>query len=524
MPEILPTYAAQLGVRPMRFRPSSSGDLVSEILDALGVRDPLWNREWIAESELKSISRDSRALARAVDQVTRMDGVVLDFKNTANGRFLLLRKADREGSISRTRMVSTREGGAELADMPEDLSAGRHSDNTAEKSEVQARRTPLMLRPAGPPQPGRKKTLATAAPDEPARALRLAIEEVGVAVEDVDPVPLVGPSVTRFRVRLAAGERFRHLRRRAEDLARGLGSEVFISQVPGDRYVAIDLPRKDRQVVPLVSALEHYPSSNDPAALCFPVGITPAGEPAFLDLTLLPHMLLAGGTGSGKSVWLRAFLLSLMLKLPPSTLEVVLVDPKAVDYAAFASAPHLRTGHIITEPEEAIEQLRDLAGPELARRTKLLQEARCSNYRELRTQRFEVASPYIVVVIDEFADLGLTLDRAERAEFEKQVLRLAQRARATGIFLVLATQRPSVEFVTGAVKANLPTRISFRLPQRVDSQIILDEPGAEDLLGAGDLLLLHDGRLQRLQGCFVSMEEAAKLLGGRYRDVAGGLP
>jgi S-DNA-T family DNA segregation ATPase FtsK/SpoIIIE len=116
------------------------------------------------------------------------------------------------------------------------------------------------------------------------------------------------------------------------------------------------------------------------------------------------------------------------------------------------------------------------------------------------------------------------LDRAERAEFEKQVLRLAQRARATGIFLVLATQRPSVEFVTGAVKANLPTRISFRLPQRVDSQIILDEPGAEDLLGAGDLLLLHDGRLQRLQGCFVSMEEAAKLLEGRYRDVAAGLP
>ena len=506
----------------MRSRPSSSGDLLNDIFDALGLRDPLWNREWVAESELRSLTRDRRELERALDQIARMEGVVLDFQNTVNGRFLLLRKADAGSVAGRTKGCSVRDRRPLSGGVATDSSLGNAGDDTGNMHEAAppaAQPAPLMLKPSGPPRSGRQRAAATEGPAEPTRALRLAIEEVCVGVEDVDPVPLVGPSVTRYRVRLAAGERFRHLRRRAEDLARGLGSEVFISQVPGDRYVAIDLPRKDRQVVPLASVLDRYPSAGDPAALWFPVGVTPAGEPVFLDLTLLPHILLAGGTGSGKSVWLRAFLLSLMLKLPPSALEVLLVDPKAVDYGAFASAPHLRTGRVITEPEEAIEHLRDLTGPELARRTNLLQEARCSNYRELRTQRPDVASPYLVVVIDEFADLGLSLDRAERAEFEKQILRLAQRARAAGIFLVLATQRPSVEFVTGAVKANLPTRVSFRLPQRVDSQIILDEPGAEDLLGAGDLLLLHDGRLQRLQGCFVSMEEAAKLLEGRYRGL-----
>jgi DNA segregation ATPase FtsK/SpoIIIE-like protein len=495
---------------------------VDEILEALGARDPLWKREWTAEKELRSNGRDHREVARALEQIARMGDVVLHVRSTGNGRFLLLGKADSRSSFSRTRDTCASEPRTHEAGAAEDTRVGNDGGATAQKPEVKALPAPLMRRPAGPPQLGRQKSPPTAGPDEPARALRRAIEEIGVAVEHVDPVPLVGPSVTRYRVRLAAGERFRQLRRRAEDLARELGNEVFVSQVPGDRYVAIDLPRKDRQVVPLTSALKLFPSSDDPAALWFPVGVTPAGEPVFLDLTLLPHVLLAGGTGSGKSVWLRSFLLGLMLRLPSSALEVLLIDPKAVDYSALARAPHLRARHIITEPDEAIEHLRDLCGPELARRTQLLQEARCSNFRELRGRQPEIAAPYFVAVIDEFADLGLALDKAARAEFERHVLRLVQRGRAAGIFLVLATQRPSVEFVTGAVKANLPTRISFRLPQRVDSQVILDEPGAEDLLGAGDLLLLHDARLQRLQGYFASTEDAAQLLEGRLRDFAPG--
>jgi DNA segregation ATPase FtsK/SpoIIIE-like protein len=225
--------------------------------------------------------------------------------------------------------------------------------------------------------------------------------------------------------------------------------------------------------------------------------------------------LVAGGTGSGKSVWLRAAVLSLVLGFAPRDLEVLLVDPKAVDYAPFSAVPHLRGGHIITEPEEAIEQLREVTGPELARRTQLLQGAGCSNFRELRTRHPDSGARYLVVVVDEYADLGLTLGKTERAEFERQILRLAQRGRSAGIFLILATQRPSVDFITGAVKANFSTRVSFRLPQRVDSQVILDEPGAEDLLGAGDLLLLHEARLQRLQGYFASTEEITKLIDDR---------
>jgi S-DNA-T family DNA segregation ATPase FtsK/SpoIIIE len=147
-----------------------------------------------------------------------------------------------------------------------------------------------------------------------------------------------------------------------------------------------------------------------------------------------------------------------------------------------------------------------------------LQQTGCSNLRELRARRPEAGAKYLVVVIDEYADLGLSLEKPERADLERRILRLAQRARAAGIFLVLATQRPSVDFITGAVKANLATRISLRLPQRVDSQVILDQPGAEDLLGAGDLLLLHEGRVQRLQGYFASTDEISRLLNDRYRD------
>jgi DNA segregation ATPase FtsK/SpoIIIE-like protein len=193
----------------------------------------------------------------------------------------------------------------------------------------------------------------------------------------------------------------------------------------------------------------------------------------------------------------------------------VSVDPKAVDYAPFATVPHLRAGHIITEPEEVVGLLAELVESELPKRTQLLQQAGCSNFRELRSRHPETGAKYLVVVIDEYADLGLTLDETERAELERGILRLAQRARAAGVFLILATQRPSVDFVAGGVKANLSTRISFRLPQRVDSQVILDEPGAEDLLGAGDLLLLHEGHIQRLQGYFASTDEIARLLNNR---------
>jgi hypothetical protein len=493
----------------MRFRPSD-GDLVSEILDALGARDPLWRREWIPEDELRELTRDRREFARAIAQIQRREDILVHIRSTENGRSFFLAKADASHPPAEAAFLPKPRGRPRLdqharADTPGERQEGADLSEPGRDAGI-ATPAPVTPRLSAPARAGRSCLRAGDAANDVCRAIR----GIGVRVDHVDPEPIVGPTVVRHRVYLAPDERVRHLQRRAEDLARGLGSEVFVWHVPGEKWVAVDLPRKDRQLVPLAPVLTQMASMDDPAALWVPVGVSPSGEPAFLDLTLVPHLLIAGGTGGGKSVWLRSALLSLVLRYQPSDLEVLLVDPKAVDYLAFSSIPHLRGGRIVTEPEEAVALLMDLTGPELARRTRLLQDAKCSSFRELRARGSD--AKYLVLVVDEFADLAVTLDKPDRAEFERQILRLAQRARAAGIFLILATQRPTVEFITGAVKANLPTRISFRLPQRVDSQVILDEAGAEALLGAGDLLLRHDGRLQRLQGYFASTEEAARLL------------
>ena len=406
----------------MRFRPSG-GDVLNEVLDALGAHEPLWKREWIPEAELTSDRMHRREIVRVLDRLARMDGVLVHVRNTKEGKFWLLEKADVTsvpGDATTARAPRRRE--RFVSDPPEKLSRGKEEETVVSGSVATVESTPRPVRRASETEPARKPSQSTSptSADGQAAALRRAIEEVGVRVDHVDPAPLVGPTVEWYRVYLAAGERIRHLSRRSEDLGRGLGSMVFVTQVAGERWVSVGLPRRDRQVVAFSAALACFPAVDDLAALWLPIGVGPTGDPVFLDLTQLPHILLAGGTGSGKSVWLRSALLSLVLRLSPSDLEVLLVDPKAVDYTPFSSLPHLRGGHIVTEPEEAIEMLRELTGPELARRTQLLQQAGCSNFRELRVRHPEAGGRYLVLVIDEYADLGLTLEKIERAEFERQ--------------------------------------------------------------------------------------------------------
>jgi S-DNA-T family DNA segregation ATPase FtsK/SpoIIIE len=296
----------------------------------------------------------------------------------------------------------------------------------------------------------------------------------------------------------------------------------MVSWLPGERYVALDLPRSDRQVVPFGPALEALRSHEGKDGLRIPLGVTPEGESVVIDLCVQPHIAIAGATGSGKTMLMVTSLAALVSQLSPEQVEVLIIDPKALDFVPFASLPHVRGGHIITEPEEAIDALIDLTEHELPRRTQLLQDAGCSSLRDLRARRPDLAVKYIVVAIDEYADLVAVLGKAARPAFERQILRLTQRARAIGIHIILATQRPSTEFVTGAVKSNLPTRIAFRLPQRIDSMVILDQPGAERLLGSGDMLLSRDGRIQRIQGYFASMEESASLMAERIAELKGG--
>ncbi|MGC9986879.1 MAG: DNA translocase FtsK [Polyangia bacterium] len=353
----------------------------------------------------------------------------------------------------------------------------------------------------------------------PALALAPSSEELhrilrsyGIAVRDDCPAPLVGPTIVRHRVALGAGVTAASLRRRAEDIGRALGCEVLVSNLPGEPFIGLDLPRTDRQILPLLPAIEALPERTAQGELWLPVGMAPDGTRMVLDLGVLPHILAAGASGGGKTAWLLCCILALALQLPPEELELIVIDIKAVDFAIVARLPHLCGGEVISDPERAVETLQQLTGPELQRRTTLLRENNCPNYRELRAKLPDQHLKSTVVVIDELADLMTTFSRSEREDFEKSLLRLAQRARSVGVHLLIATQRPTREFIGGGIKANLPCRIAFRLPQRIDSAVILDQNGAEMLLGAGDLLLLHNGVLQRLQAYFVPTEQQAQLV------------
>jgi hypothetical protein len=348
--------------------------------------------------------------------------------------------------------------------------------------------------------------------------LRKILRDYGVQVQDLDPHKAqVGPSVIRYRVRLRAGSPVSKLRSRAEDIGRELAAKTtpFIDNIAGENFVGIDLERPRRQFMPLQVAIDEL---DGPAGLQLPiaVGVTPGAEHVNLDIVQLPHLLVAGSTGSGKTVFLHAVLLSLISKLPPSRLELLIIDPKATDFVLYNGLPYLRGGRVITEAEDAIAELERLTNEELRERTRTLQQARVPNISEFNASNSLTPLKPIVVVIDEYADLMAVLSKKDRQDFEREINRLAQRARSVGIHLVLATQRPTADIVTGLLKANMPCRISFRLPSRVDSQTILDQTGAENLLGKGDMLLLMNDRLVRLQGYYMSPAEMSERLSKRF--------
>lgn len=247
-------------------------------------------------------------------------------------------------------------------------------------------------------------------------------------------------------------------------------------------------------------------AAEPPGELSFLVGVTPAGEPHHLRLARLPHLLVAGTSGSGKTVFLYGLLLSLLTYRGPGQLRLLLVDPKQTDFAFFEGLPHLEAGGVVLNSEEAIHHLQHLLEEELPSRTNRLREVRARDIHEYSRQA-SVPMPPIVVVIDEYADLVDVLNKRDREEFEQQVNRMAQRTRNVDIHLVIATQRPDVKVVTGRLKSNLNCRISFALPSAVDSKTILDVGGAERLLGRGDLLMRHEDKLTRLQGYYVSGQD-----------------
>ena len=332
-----------------------------------------------------------------------------------------------------------------------------------------------------------------------------------------------GPVVTTFEFRPDAGIKYSRVTGLADDLCLAMRAEsILIERMAGKSTVGIQVPNAERETIWLRDVVESENFSSNKSKLTLAMGKDINGRIVHADLTTMPHVLIAGSTGSGKSVAINAMIMSVLFKATPEQVRLILVDPKRVELGMYEGVPHLFTP-IITEPKLAANALRN-AVREMERRLKLLASRSVRNldqYNKLfenttpglfdeNTGEEEKPLPYIVIIIDELADLMML----DKANVEEAITRLAQMARAVGIHLVLATQRPSVDVITGLIKANVPTRISFRLATKVDSRTILDSNGAESLLGRGDMLFLPPGtsRLQRVHAPFVTEKEIAAVV------------
>ena len=338
------------------------------------------------------------------------------------------------------------------------------------------------------------------------RRLTRALAELGVEAHVIRAV--VGPRVTRYELRLGSGVKVGKVRNLQQDIAYALAAtEVrILAPIPGKSAVGVEVPNARAATVTLGDVFQDYPGANEWA---LPVGLGKdlSGRGIFLDLAEMPHLLVAGTTGSGKSVMLNSLLTSLLLTTDPRQVKMVLIDPKRVELSQFTRIPHLITP-VVTDVKKAANAL-SWAVAEMERRYEVLEKL---GVRSLDgyNDRAETPLPYVVVVIDELADLMMTA----AAKVEDAVIRLAQKARAVGIHLVVATQRPSVDVITGMIKANIPSRIAFAVSSQVDSRVILDGPGAEALLGMGDMLYkpVSASRAARVQGAYISEAEVDKIV------------
>lgn len=361
--------------------------------------------------------------------------------------------------------------------------------------------------------------------------VELRLEDFGIAAQVVAVHP--GPVITRFELRLAAGTKVSKITTLAKDLARSLSviSVRVVEVIPGKPVIGLELPNKDREIVRLreILASKQYKHAN--FLLSIALGKDIAGNPVFVDLARMPHLLLAGTTGSGKSVGLNAILLSLLYKYSPAKMRLILIDPKMLELSVYDGIPHLLTP-VVTNMKDAANALRWCVA-EMERRYKLMAAFGVRNLTGFNNKLKEAKKrgqplldpfweseggeeapklqelPFIVLLADEYADMIIVVGK----KIEELIARIAQKARAAGIHLVLATQRPSVDVITGLIKANIPSRIAFQVSSKIDSRTIIDQMGAEQLLGNGDMLYLPPGTVvpKRVHGAFVSDEEVHKV-------------
>ena len=341
-----------------------------------------------------------------------------------------------------------------------------------------------------------------------ARAIEETFDTFGIGVEMEGAN--IGPSVTQYTLKPPAGTKLTKITALENNIALDLAATSIRIEapIPGKKLVGIEVPNLKPATVRMSGILESKDwKEHEGSPLAFAIGRDIAGKPIINDLAKMPHLLVAGQTGSGKSVMINTILTSMLYRNSPADLKLILVDPKQVELKPYDDIPHLLTP-VITEPEKCISALK-WAVAEMERRYKTLSEERVRNIVEYNNKKKEEGMPYIVVVIDELADLMMMAAR----DVEALIVRIAQKARAVGIHLVLATQRPSVDVITGLIKANVPARIAFTTASQVDSRTIIDQIGAEKLLGKGDMLLLTASMPKpvRVQGAFIDDDETNKV-------------
>lgn len=319
----------------------------------------------------------------------------------------------------------------------------------------------------------------------------------------------IGPKVTQYTLKPPSGVKLSRITALDSSLALNLAAPTLRIEapIPGKRSVGIEVPNMKPADVRLFGILNSEQWKNSHETLSFSIGLDISGEPVIGELNKMPHLVIAGQTGSGKSVMINSLLCSLLYRNSPADMKLILVDPKQVEMTPYNDIPHLLTP-VITEPDKTISALKWAVG-EMERRYTLLNEERVRDIKSYNQKQTEEAMPYIVIIIDEMADLMMIAKR----DVESLVVRIAQKARAVGIHLVLATQRPSVDVITGLIKANVPARIAFTVASQVDSRTILDQAGAEKLLGQGDMLMMTPSmaKPKRVQGAFLSDDEVIKI-------------
>jgi DNA segregation ATPase FtsK/SpoIIIE, S-DNA-T family len=339
-----------------------------------------------------------------------------------------------------------------------------------------------------------------------ARALVETLAHFGIEATIVGQIS--GPRVTRYELQLAPGTKVSKVAALKDDLSYALATTEIriLAPIPGKQAVGVEVPNLSPRIVTLGDIFDDLPATASPLSVW--LGKDISGNAVWTDLARMPHLLIAGTTGSGKSGCINALLTSILLRATPDDVRLILIDPKRIELNHYESIPHLLTP-VVSSPKEASAVLTNVVA-EMERRYERLSHVRARNLPEANRafrSRGEDALPYLLVVIDELADLMMISPQA----VEDAVIRLAQKSRAVGIHLVLATQRPSVDVITGMIKANVPSRIAFAVSSQTDSRVILDGAGAESLLGQGDMLFkpLGTSRLQRVQGAYVSEEEIA---------------